>query len=461
MTSISKAKRKARVITVRRNRSGEKGTAVTCKKKCNTANGRGRRVATADTPLTTPGDGQRVPQFARVEDAPPDLQRRVNRRLPWVNAILDRPINVSVARALDAHAEAAGVDQKDIPTRTTALTWVSRYQEFGWTGLLDRVRADAGTIRTLCRIPAALEFDQAALDLLIETEVVGAKGTTQDVAHRVNERLQAAQRRGRCAVIPYPTVWRWVNEWRRRNGHLVHFAYDGTGAHAEDLRLHLGMGVFPAGVLHSFDSSPADEWVRMPDSSALGWRRVRPHVTRSIDVGSRAILTFEVTVGGLTANAVLGVVRRAYVPGENWEGLPTVPVPQFVRADTGPEHWKEVEAALRKLELSAVAPPTPPEARAHIERLHRTLNVRVSVGQLGQTRTSRAAKPEDLSSRELARGRRSRVREERRIERPIMALRTLDEYVEATRCVSVAYNAASHRGIKRDLRSAREIASAA
>jgi len=406
-------------------------------------------------PAPAPAGGQRAPQFARVEDAPADLQRRVNRRLPWVNAILDRPIKLSVARALEAHAAAAGVAEEDIPTRTTALTWVSRYQEFGWPGLVDRVRADAGTIRTLNWLPAAVGLDQAALDKLIETEVVGAKGTTQDVVSRVNETLKAAHRRGRCGAIPYSTVWRWVDEWRRHNAHLVHLAHEGLGAFAEDLRLHLGMGVLPAGLLHSFDSSPADERVRMPDSSELGWRRVRPHVTRSIDVGSRAILTFEVTVGGLTANAVLGVLRRAYVPGENWEGLPTVPVPQFVRADTGPEHRKEVEAALKQLELSSVAPPTPPEARAHIERLHRTLNARVSVGQIGRTHTSRDAKPEDLSTRELARGRRSRVREERLIERPIMALRTLDEYVEATRCVSVAYNAAPHRGIKRDLRSAR------
>lgn len=392
------------------------------------------------------------PQFERVEDAPPHLQACVTYRHPWVRAVLDRPPKTSVAAALQAYAEEAGVPSEEVPERTTVLTWVARFQAFGRVGLLDRVRSDAGTVRTLARLPRRADLSSREdLDAFIARVIVGLKGRPVDVVDLLRRRT------ARFGVeIEYSTVWRWVDDWCRRNPHLVHLARMGRGALVDHARLHLGWAGIAPGAVHSFDTSPADEWVRIPVIATAGWRDVRPYITRIIDVGSRAVLAFEVTVNSPTADSVLGVLRRAYVPGENWPGLPTVPMPRLARADTGPEHRASVEAALKRFGLSTDGPPGAPEDRAHIERLHRTLTDRVSRGQLGRTTASRVAGPEDTSEREDARGRRAYVREERRAERPLMALRTLEAFVEACRTTSVAYNATAHRGVARDIKATAE-----
>ncbi|MCC6769778.1 MAG: hypothetical protein IT360_01085 [Gemmatimonadaceae bacterium] len=390
------------------------------------------------------------PRFARLEDAPEELQRRVTFRYPWVQAAMGRPPKQSVERALREHAQLTGVATADIPKRSTVLTWVRRFEAFGRCGLLDGLRADAGTKRALKRLPAKAGLTPDEVEHLIAVVVCGAKGKTIDVVHLVNERLR------RFGVeVPYQTVWDWVDAYRRRHPHDVHFAHEGQGAFAEDTRLHLGMASVPPGMLHSFDSSPADEWVRIPDpTEADGWRRVRPIITRVIDVGSRSALSFEVTIGSLTADIVLGVLRRAYVPGENWEGLPTVDLPKTTRADTGPEHRAVVEQVLNDFHLSTVGPPLDPESRTHIERLHRTLGELTSRGELGRTTTSRVAKPTDTSTREHARGKRARDREVRRAERPLMTLRTLEEFVDACLRAVIAYNRRAHSGLVRELKSA-------
>lgn len=401
---------------------------------------RATRDGTSESPALSP------PAFSRLSDAPLELQARVTYRHPWVQAVLTRPRKQSVEKAIREHARMTGVPAAEIPARTTVLTWVRRVEAFGRLGLLDGVRADAGSKRALATLPTTAKLTPETVDVLIGTIVCGAKGKTIDVVHVLNERLTRMGHR-----VAYATVWRWVDAWRREHPHDVHFAHEGAGAFAEDNRLHLGMAPVAAGVMHSFDSSPADEQVRVPDPKAReGWRLERPIVTRVIDVGSRAALSFEVSIGGVSADIVLGVLRRCYCPGENWEGLPTVPLPKVARADTGPEHRGAVEQALRQFNLSTDGQPLPPEARAHIERLHRTLGERASRAQLGRTTTGRLADPDDTSTREHARGRRARVREERRPEWSLMTFRTLEEFIDGTRRTMIAYNASQHDGVVRD-----------
>ncbi len=431
-------------------RTGKRSSAA----QANVTPTRGRRAPrrvpsprrpTVDTRALTP------PSFARLGDAPEELQRRVTYRFPWVQAVQSRPRKTSVNAALREHARVTGVPDADIPARTTVLTWVRRFEAFGRIGLLDGLRADAGTKRALATLPKTAKLTHEAVDTLIGTIVCGAKGKTIDVVHVLNQRLT---RLGH--TVAYPTVWRWVDAWRLLHPHDVHFAHAGAGAFAEDNRLHLGMAPVAPGVMHSFDSSPADEQVRVPDPSVReGWRLERPVVTRVIDVCSRVALSFEVTIGSVSADIVLGVLRRCYCPGENWEGLPTVPLPKVARADTGPEHRGAVEQALRQFNLSTDGQPLPPEARAHIERLHRTLGERTSRAQLGRTTTGRLADAEDTSTREHARGRRARVREERRAELPLMAFRTLDEFIESARLSMIAYNRSHHSGVARDAQARR------
>lgn len=394
-------------------------------------------------------DTLRPPSFTQVADAPAALQSRANRRYPWVQAVLQRPRQQSVDAALLAHAEATGIAADAIPKRTTVLTWVRRFNAFGILGLLDAVRSDAGSKRVLASPAIPRTLTAEAVDELIAIIICGAKGKTIDVVHVLNRRLK---RRG--IEIPYATGWRWVDDWRRRHPHDVHIAHEGEGAFAEDARLHLGMAPMAPGALHSFDSSPADEWVRVRDEKApLGWRVDRPIVTRVLDVGSRVALSFEVCLGAVTSGVVRSALRRCYCPGENWEGLPTVTMPTRVIADMGSEHRDEVEAVFTEFGLSTKGMPLPPEAHAHVERVHRTLNAQTSRAELGRTTTARIAGADDTSTREHARSRKARAREERRPEVPMMALRTLADYVQACRATMVAYNCAPHRGITRDLRA--------
>lgn len=407
------------------------------------------RAAGASSTRTAPRKTAEAPRptFARLSDAPVDLLQRVTYRYPWVDAVRSRPSTQSVADALRERARLTGVPSEDIPKRSTVLTWVSRFERWGREGLLDGVRADAGAKRAITRLGPTRTVTPASMDELIGTIVCGAKGRTVDVVEVLNARLK---RRG--VTIAYSTVWRWVDAWRRRHPHDVHFAHEGEGAFAEDARLHLGMAPIAPGVMHSFDSSPADEQVRVRDLSVPeGWRLERPIVTRVIDVGSRAALSFEVSIGAVSSHIVRGVLRRCYCPGENWEGLPTVPLPRTARADTGPEHRGAVKAVLEAFNLSTDGPPLPPEARAHVERLHRTLGELTSRAQLGRTTTGRFAAATDGSTREHARTRRARVREERRIELPLMAFRTLDDFIEGARLAHVAYNRSAHAGVARDL----------
>jgi len=193
----------------------------------------------------------------------------------------------------------------------------------------------------------------------------------------------------------------------------------------------------------------------------LEWTDVRPQITRLIDVASRAVISVEVTIGGISANAVLGVLRRALVAGENWEGFPTAPTPQMICIDRGTEHQGVVEEVLRDLGLKVPVGKSEPEDHPHIERAHRTLNQNVSFGAVGRTTSSRVGGTAAASERDTQRGRGQRQREVRRPDRPLMALRTLEEFLEALLRVHRAYNASHHRGLERELRAAHERSCAA
>lgn len=232
------------------------------------------------------------------------------------------------------------------------------------------------------------------------------------------------------------------------------------GAVFDDTRLSIGWGPVRPGRILSFDSTPADEVVRMLAfvKGQSTWIDVRPTVTRLLDVGSRSAITYEVTVGNVTADVILGVLRRALVSGENWPGFPTAPVPEKVCIDRGPEHQSVVADLLRTLGLAVPVGKSEPEDHAHVERAHNTLNRNVSLGTVGRLSSSRVG---DGSTRDEVRGRKQRIREDYRPERPVMALPTLEEFLERCHRVHAAYNHTRHRGLVRDARAAHERAAAA
>ncbi len=370
--------------------------------------------------------------------------------MAWVEAVAARPKNTSVVAAITAHAEAMGLPEEEIPRRTTVDTWVRLARVDGILALVDRVRSDAGTCRSIEQLSPRVRARIGPLDELIEDVLVGMRGGAIDVFVALQKQLRRNE-----VEMSYDTVARHVRNWRRRNEHLVHAGRHGMGAVFDDTRLSIGWGPVRPGRILSFDSTPADEWVRILTFAKRQstWVKVRPIVTRLLDVGSRAAITYEVTVGTVNADVILSVLRRALVPGENWAGFPTTLVPEKVCIDRGPEHQGVVSDALRTLGLAVPVGKSEPEDHPHIERAHNTLNGNVSLGTVGRTSSSRIGVG---STRDEVRGRKQRLREEYRTERPLMALPTLDEFLERCHRVHTAYNHTPHRGLERDARSEHE-----
>jgi hypothetical protein len=389
-----------------------------------------------------------APEAPRVPlaDVAPVLHRRAAFKHGFVRAVLAKADEMSVADAVAMHAAVTGLEPHDIPSRRTVVDWVAKAKAHGINGLVDAPRQDRGHRRALDPL---LEKVRARVDIddLIRTVVVGGKAGASMVYRLLNRRLRRYD-----LTVAFSTVARWVAEWKRRNAHLVHRAHQGAGAFADDATLHLGWDDVAPLRLWSFDSTPADEWIRMRDPSNP--RLIlpeRPNVSRLIDVGSRALITFEVTIGPVTADHVLGLIRRAVVPGENWEGLPTVPPPASVRVDGGGEHRGVVATALLSLGVTldvARSPDAKPERQTFVERLHGTLNRWTSADAVGRTTAARVW-PDDDSARDAMRGRNHRAREVRRPPVNLEVLRSCPEFLEQCRRVSVAYNDRRQKGLLR------------
>ena len=370
--------------------------------------------------------------------------------MAFVRAVLSRPDGMSVESAIARDVAQRGVAAADVPPRRTVVEWVQRAQADGISGLLDAPHHARGR---RCSLDGLSQRVQAHLDIdkIMRAVVVGGKGGGKEVQAILNRRLR---RHG--IEVPYSTAARWVADYRRRQAHLVYAAHEGIGALIDDAVFHLGWDDVPPLRLWMFDSTPADEVVSMReprDPRILV--PVRPTVSRLIDVGSRVHVTFEVTVGPLTADHVLGMLRRAVVPGQNWEGLPTLPPPALVRVDGGGEHKSVVEDALRAWGVTidiAREPDAPPERQAHVERLHGTLNARVSADAVGRTKSARVDDGFPLSMRDTMRGRQHRAREVRRGEVPVESLRSLQDFLDATLHGAVHYNRTPHKGIRRAVR---------
>lgn len=215
-TSTTPATRRKLRVTRKR---ASTGSARTSTRKARTTRPRGKRQKATVTPKTrgrraavTPTKtgakgGTRTLPFVRLEDAPPDLQRRAYDRLAWVEAVVSRPKNQSVAAAIADHAQRLGLDGSDIPKRTTVDTWVRLAKVDGVLGLVDRVRSDAGTVRSLAALSPRVRARIGSLDELIEDVLVGMRGSAIDVYVALQKLLRRSE-----VSMSYHTVARHVRE---------------------------------------------------------------------------------------------------------------------------------------------------------------------------------------------------------------------------------------------------------
>ncbi len=335
------------------------------------------------------------------------------------------------------------------PLRETTLRrWVRKFLEFGLDGLVRQHRSDRGRRRVLERLPKRRRITKDAVEQVLRDSLCATHGRAVVAYDDV------------CAEwpdVPFvrKTVERWVRAWKLENAHLFLRATEGEGRFLDLAGFHLGWSYVLPLETAILDSTQLDLYIRVPDhDDPRGFRVVRVWVSAMSDVGSRAIVTFEVTLHQPTAISMTSLLRRAWCPGENWPGLRHVPLPQRVRVDAGSEHKGAFQEALRVFQLDRLMPKGPPERQSHVERLIKTAFCDQAVrDQLGHSAFNRPAGETDISTRDHARGRHSANREAYRTERDAMDFMTLDELLPHLLAVVVTYNATAHSGLRKQQRN--------
>lgn len=378
-------------------------------------------------------------------------------RLPLVLAVVNREAWQSFNAAV-TEVVATMRDYDGGPlTQSSLRRWVRDYeQDHDANVLVRRGRSDFGTRRVLRTsagrgTPRSDEIDEMLRDVLLTK-----RGSA-------NAAWVALTKRWPRAAFKRQTVYRWSRRWKQENPQLLQLAIEGTGRFHDKSGFHLGWSPVAPLTMHALDSTLLDLWVRVDDPEhPTGFRVVRTWVSLMLDVGSRAAITFEVTLRKPTAGSMLSLLRRAWVPGENWQGLRTVPLPLHVRVDAGAEHKGAFQDALRPLGLDKRVVAGPSERQAHIERAVHTVFGQLAIeDELGDTNVDRAATATDLSSRDHARGRKAAAAEPLRTERDPVDFKSLDELIEHLREVLLRYNARRHDGLVQEAYDQRAAARAA
>ena len=379
-----------------------------------------------------------------MDEAPESHVRDALAKLQLVEEVLLRrkvlglngAINLVCAKFRGPHGEHV--------SPTSLRRWVEQYEAYGLAGLVRQQRTDRGLRRALHALAARHRLNAEVVEQFLHDTLVTGRGSAAVLLEALTEmwpRVRWNQK----------TVQRWTRMWTAENEHLLTLATEGEGRFVDQCALYLGWGEIPPFEWTLLDSTQLDQRVICPPGHPKAGQVVRPWVSLLLDLGSRCAVTFEVTLTPPTPATMKGLLRRAWCHGENWADLPTVPLPQHVRVDAGPEHKSAFQEALRAFALDTRVPKGPPERQSHIERAIQSVFGAVVKGRVGWTAAERVADETDTSTREHARGRNAE-REARRNEVPKGNLMTLDDCIERVRQTLLRYNARPHSGLKREYR---------
>lgn len=327
-------------------------------------------------------------------------------------------------------------------TESKLRRWVKDFRTHQLDGLVPQYRSDAGVRRVLANVEPGKELEPGDVERVIRAVVCG-KGGAAVVRRLLKNRYP------HVTWAP-KTIERWVREFKAQNPHLVYFATEGEGQFISKFKIHLGWSLVRPLELMMLDSTQLDLEIQVKEvTGRVG--TLRPWVALMMDVGTRAVITFVVTLSRPTPATMLTLLRRAWCVGENWTGLPWVPLPSRLKVDAGSEHRGEFAEALQALGLHERLVPGPPEKQSFIERtIQSVLTTSAVWGQLGHTAVDRTAGATDTSTREHARGKRAANREACKRERPHEDLLTLDELLELLTTTCVDHNNRLHRGLEQD-----------
>lgn len=317
----------------------------------------------------------------------------------------------------------------EVPPYTTLRDWAHRYQHWGWLGLVDAVR-DGTSRRVLTDMEA--EWMIAA--------VVGGRHS-YSAAHRILGRLLEPQ--GKECPSRW-TVARRVREYLATNPHVERLSKTGRAGFRERFRMAFpSRGVMP-GVRFAIDSTVLDHVVRVPDDTEeCGWRPLRPALTLISDEGSRTALTYNLSMWAVDSGIAVGTLRRVCVPGANYPGLPSLPLPPEIRLDAGPEYAGAFRKTLKGLGVSFEVGDEP-EDNGRIERLIQTVNSSALSGLPGYAPIHEAKSCYVPTAQESDRTLRQLRYEPIRLPVPVMELPTLAEADAKIHACLLAYNQRPH-----------------
>lgn len=377
------------------------------------------------------------PSYSEVGEVPSDVLERAYGKL----ALIQRFVSDGCPRGKLSEYAARAADANGVPPRpySTLNTWTHRYVRWGVLGLTDGVRADAGQFRSLT------PQDEAILEL-------GLIGGQLDLAALV--RLLAEYGAPGDAVS-YDVVRRWAQAYIAARPALYTAAVEGNGAHRSQHRLALSHPLIRPGKIVAIDSTVADVWIKVhaaasPDAEApvRQYDAVRPVLSICQDVGSRAVVAFNLSLLPVDSAIITAMFRRVVVEGANHQGLPTLGVPDAVRVDAGSEHASQFRTAIRHLGAELLCTgPDEPEANGSVERVISTCTTECLQNLVGFSQTTRWFDPYRAPESDAKQSARSRTYDTYRAEVLPQYLLTLGQLTERIRAWAVGYNARPHRAL--------------
>lgn len=382
------------------------------------------------------------PAYLSVEEVPADLLDRAYQKQNWIARFVREGCpRGELRRYAAAYAEAAG--HSEVPAYTTLVEWVHRYQRWNLLGLVDRVRSDAGNSRVL-------EDDEKAL---LEIGLLGGKMN----AANLTALLASCTRRDQ--PVSYDVVWRWLQDYVRANRGLVTLALEGQGAYRDRHRLALHHAPLAAGQRLTVDSTVADIWIKVPVLRKPGeFRLIRPVLTIVQDVGSRAIVTFNLSMYAITSAVIASLFRRVVLQEGNYPGLPSSGRPAEVVADGGAEHLGQLQRALRHLGTTVIhGPKDSPESHSHVERIIGTCTTELLQNLPGYTPRAKPLDPYEAPETDAKRSAKARMYEPDRLELPDSAFLNIEQFEARLLVWAVAYNNRGHHGLSIRSRRLREL----
>ncbi|TVQ95923.1 MAG: hypothetical protein EA398_16715 [Deltaproteobacteria bacterium] len=405
-------------------------------------------------PYESPPDWQSVPEV------PPERLKRAYEKFGWIQAFVSQgcPRGMLVPFAEDYSRFV--MKGAPVPPYTTLNTWANAYKQFGILGLVDSIRSDAGRIERLHpkhqrQLEAYIlgkgdRSPRAALDWLINVNsLVEPSGHDRSSVPRFPTEEDPQ------FVPTYYTVRTWMRRFEAENPHPFTVASEGLKGFRSGHRLWLPSHLVPAGQRLALDSTPADIVLRrLSPEDPTRWEMCRPAMTLVEDVGSRTMITFNLSFEPVSADILLSVMRRAFLQEANFPGLISSGVPQELVIDGGSEYEGAFKAEMKRLGVEVLESRSyEPTHNAKAERVIGTVSRSLLPQLPGYSKRESPYAEHRTPDREL---RRNPKYETYKLEVPIESLLTIEEFEEKLLAWSEVYNHSPHSALRADCPDVRE-----